>query len=335
VVHFRDCLDLRFFVNRLNMLNNSYWFFVYCVMYRFSFNFFVLNSRDFLPHFHLGVCLNNLFVSGHFLLNGVVKHLLLGIIISDTLLVLKMNVVVLIVIVRVLAFFYDGDRRGRGFDCLRNLGFHGVFEGRLFLLLRLDNLLVFLAVLILVFLFEVDSDLVVDEGDDHAVVELDQVGGLVLGHLAVRLHEHEGPVAAQLVLPLLGDRPSLASVIVHTAVVSRYRLQLDHYLTLHRAPDAEEVLRVRLKQDFLLDGVLGLVGADPGGSCAEGGGLLGILIFDVVGLVLEEYLEGGRGLHGGRLFVGDLVEMVVNDLAQVNEHVLLNLDLGVLLNLDA
>jgi hypothetical protein len=76
VVHFRDCLNLRLLVNRLNMLDNSYRFFVNRLMYRLSFDFLVGHLgnrlRDFLPHFHLRDCLKNSIVSGHFLLNGIV-----------------------------------------------------------------------------------------------------------------------------------------------------------------------------------------------------------------------------------------------------------------------
>ena len=37
-------------------------------------------------------------------------------------------------------------------------------------------------------------ELVVDEGDDHAVEQGDQVRGLMVLHLLVALHEHEGAV---------------------------------------------------------------------------------------------------------------------------------------------
>ena len=46
----------------------------------------------------------------------------------------------------------------------------------------------------LIFLLEVYAKLVVDERNDHAVVEGDEVGGLVFSDLVHGLHEHEGSV---------------------------------------------------------------------------------------------------------------------------------------------
>ena len=45
-----------------------------------------------------------------------------------------------------------------------------------------------------ILLLEVNTDLVVNEGDDHAVVQWDQRRWRVLGHLATTLHEHKGSV---------------------------------------------------------------------------------------------------------------------------------------------
>lgn len=45
-----------------------------------------------------------------------------------------------------------------------------------------------------VLLDEVDTDFVVDKGNDHAIVERNERGGLVVGHLTVRFHENEGAV---------------------------------------------------------------------------------------------------------------------------------------------
>jgi hypothetical protein len=36
--------------------------------------------------------------------------------------------------------------------------------------------------------------LVVDEGNDHSIEERDQIGGLVILHLLVTLHENEGAI---------------------------------------------------------------------------------------------------------------------------------------------
>jgi len=46
----------------------------------------------------------------------------------------------------------------------------------------------------LIFLLEVYAEFVVDERNDHAVVERDEVGGLVFSDLVHGLHEHEGSV---------------------------------------------------------------------------------------------------------------------------------------------
>ncbi len=62
---------------------------------------------------------------------------------------------------------------------------------------------------------------------------------------------------------------------------------------------------------------------------------MGVFIFHIVRLVLEEYLEGGRCLDRRCLLVSDFVEVVVHDLTQVDQHVLLDLHFGVFLDLDA
>ena len=65
------------------------------------------------------------------------------------------------------------------------------------------DLLVFLGNILLGLLLEIDTDLVVDERNDHAVVEWDQGGWLVVHLLSLTLHEDEGTVGRWLVLARL------------------------------------------------------------------------------------------------------------------------------------
>ena len=64
-----------------------------------------------------------------------------------------------------------------------------------------------------VLLFKVDTDLVVDETDNHSVVEGDHVGGFVVNHLAVGLHKNEGAVAAELILAFFADSPTFFGAV--------------------------------------------------------------------------------------------------------------------------
>ena len=76
-----------------------------------------------------------------------------------------------------------------------------------------------------------------------------------------------------------------------------------------------------LKNDLLLDEVLVLIGADPGGAGTESRWILLVLMslfHDVVIGVGAHDEEAGRGLLAGHLFVRDLVEVVVDHLTEIN-----------------
>ena len=88
-----------------------------------------------------------------------------------------------------------------------------------------------------VLLDEVDANFVVDERDDHAIVERNQSGGLVVGHLPVRLHEHKGAVGGGLVLAALRNVPTFLLVVGHVAMVRRHSLQLNLHFTLKGTTD--------------------------------------------------------------------------------------------------
>lgn len=120
-------------------------------------------------------------------------------------------------------------------DVFNNLSLHRLGELGAFdkLLGFLKNGLVFLFDDFCVFLFKVYADLVVNEGQDHAVMDWDEVGWLVLGVLAGALHEDEGSVGRHLVLALFGDEPALLLGVGDVAVVSGNCFQLDLNLTLH------------------------------------------------------------------------------------------------------
>jgi hypothetical protein len=229
------------------------------------------------------------------------------------------------------------------FDLLDNLcniggsaGFHGVLEvvGLLseFLVL-VSNLLVFARDDVTILLFEVYTDFVVDEREDHAVVEGDQVWGLVFGHLSVGLHKDESTVGGELVFSFFADGPALSIVVRDGAVVSGDSLEFDLDFALGRATNWEEMLAVSFKQDFLLNVVLGLITADPGGASTQCWGLLRSILLDSVIVVREEHLEVLGGGNRGSLGVGDFVEVVVDNLTKVDEHILLNLNFSVLVDL--
>jgi hypothetical protein len=187
-----------------------------------------------------------------------------------------------------------------------------------------------------VFLFEVDTDFVVNERDDHTILERDQIGGLVLNHLGVTLHEDEGSIGGKLVFALLSNAPSLFRGVRQVAMVGRHCLQLDLDLTLHGATNGEVVLGKSFKNDFLLDKVLIFVAGDPSRAGAKSWGIRRVsLLNSVFGVGGAEDLESLTGLLGRGLLVSYLVEMVMNNLTEINESILLDLDFSCLVNLYA
>ena len=91
-----------------------------------------------------------------------------------------------------------------------------------------------------------------------------------------------------------------------------------------------------LKDDLLLDEVLVLIGTDPSGAGTESRRILLVLmslLHDVVIGVWAHDEEGGCGLLAGCFFVSDLIKMVVDHLAKINQSILLDLDLSVHINL--
>ena len=76
-----------------------------------------------------------------------------------------------------------------------------------------------------------------------------------------------------------------------------------------------------LKDDLLLDEVLVLIGADPGGAGTKSRRILLVfmsLLHDVVVSIGAHDEEGRCGLLAGHFFVSDLVEVVVDHLAEIN-----------------
>jgi hypothetical protein len=147
------------------------------------------------------------------------------------------------------------------------------------------------------------------------------------------LHEHESTVGGELVLSFFTDGPPLSVIVRNRAMVSRDSLEFDLDFALGRATDREEMLAVSFKQDFLLNIVLGFITADPGGASTESWGLLRSILLNGVFLVGKVDLEVLGGGNSGSLSVGYFVEVVVDNLAQVDKHVLLNLNFSVLVNL--
>lgn len=151
----------------------------------------------------------------------------------------------------------------------------------------------------------------------------------VVGHLPVRLHEHERAIGGGLVLAALTNVPPFLLVIRYVAMVCRHSLQLDLNFTLQGPSNGEEVLLVGFKDDLLLDQVLVFVAADPGGSSAQSRRILLIVIdlFDgVVAGPRTHNLEGGIRLVRGFTLVRHLVKVIVHNLAQIDQRILLDLD---------
>ena len=121
-------------------------------------------------------------------------------------------------------------------------------------------------------------------------------------------------------------------------MVCRNSLQLNLHLALHRAADGEVrvLLLENLKDDLLLDEVFVLIRADPGGSGAKSRRVLLVVVHlsDLVVLSVGAHdVESVSGVLRGHRLVGNLVEVVMDHLAQVDEGVLLDLNLGVHVNL--
>jgi len=92
----------------------------------------------------------------------------------------------------------------------------------------------------------------------------------------------------------------------------------------------------RLKDNFLLNQIFVLIGADPGRASTKSWRVARVSILACVVTVSgAKHLESQRRLLGRNTLVSDLIEVIMNNLAQVNESVLLNLNLSDLVDLDA
>lgn len=156
-------------------------------------------------------------------------------------------------------------------------------------------------------------------------------------HLLLALHENEGTVRGRLLLSGLRDEPTLLLVVSDVAVVGRDSLKLNLNLTFHGTADAEVVVTVDgLKDDLLLDEVLVLIRADPGGAGTESRRILltFVRLLDniVVGVGAHD-VEGVVSLGRRLSLVCNLIEVVVNDLTEIDESILLDLNLSVHVNL--
>ena len=147
------------------------------------------------------------------------------------------------------------------------------------------------------------------------------------------LHEDEGTVGGQFLFSTLRDGPTLFLVVLDVAVVSGNSLQLDLDLSLHGSSNREVVGLVGLKDDLFLDEVLILVGADPSWTRSQSWWVLSTIVnifFHAVIISCGSHdEEGRRWLRGWLACMGDFVEVVVDDLAQVNESVSLDLNRSV------
>jgi hypothetical protein len=176
---------------------------------------------------------------------------------------------------------------------------------------------------------EIDSDLVVDERKNHAVMDGDQVRGLVLGVLFGALHKDEGSIGGHLILAFLWDEPTLLLSVGYVAVVCRYSLQPDLYFPLLGTSNWEEVLLESLQNDFLLDTLLIFIRAHPSWTRSQGGRVSSWgLLYGILIIMRSHNVEWRCWLLSGSVAMGNLVEVVVDYFAQIDQRVLLDLNLG-------
>jgi len=141
-------------------------------------------------------------------------------------------------------------------------------------------------------LFKVNSEFIVNERDDHTVMEGDQIRRLVLSNLTERLHEYESSIAGKFVLSLFSNEPSLVGLVSNLGVVSRDSLKfnLDH--SLHGATDGVILLVTGSFQDnFFLDEVLVLIRGDPGRSSTESRWIFSIFFTGVIVVRRSQNIE--------------------------------------------
>lgn len=175
------------------------------------------------------------------------------------------------------------------------LGFHGVSKvsrGLSKLIKSVSNGIVLLSDNTRFLLFKVNSKFIVNERDDHTVMEGDQIRRLVLSNLTERLHEYESSIAGKFVLSLFSNEPSLVGLVSNLGVVSRDSLKfnLDH--SLHGATDGVVLLVTGSFQDnFFLDEVLVLIRGDPGGSSTESRWILSIFFTGVIVVRRSQNIE--------------------------------------------
>ena len=84
-----------------------------------------------------------------------------------------------------------------------------------------------------ILLLKVHANFIVDEGENHAIMERNQRGRLVVVHLLLALHEHECSIGRRLLLASLRDEPTLVVIVSDIAVVSRDSLEFNLDFTLH------------------------------------------------------------------------------------------------------
>ena len=152
-------------------------------------------------------------------------------------------------------------------------------------------------------------------------------------HLLLALHKDKGSIRRGLIFARLRNEPTLGLLISNVAMVGRDSLKLDLHFTSHGSADGEIVIAVdSLKDDLFLDQVLVLVGADPSGASAKSGRILLILVdllnFVVAGIGPHDE-ECFLGLLRGHRLVSNLVKVVVDHFAEIDESVLLDLYLGI------
>lgn len=114
-------------------------------------------------------------------------------------------------------------------------------------------------------------------------------------------------------------------------------LKLNLNFAFHWATDSEELLLVDgLEYDFLLNLVFVFITTNPSRSGSKYWRLISVLFFNnIVRSARVQNLELLRSWSGWLLAVSYLIEVVVNDFAEIYKHVLLDLNFRRLIDLDS
>ena len=169
-------------------------------------------------------------------------------------------------------------------------------------------------------------ELVINEGDNHPIEEGNEVRGLMILHLLVALHEHEGTVGREARFALLVNQPALVFCVLDLAVIGTDSLKLQLDVALVGSANIEaSFLDCRLEKYLVLDHVTVLISRNPGRAGSKNGLIISLVV--TVGPSHYNVLLIAQG--NGLQLMGQLVDMVVHDLSKIDQGSLMELEGGV------